>query len=216
MDKTSLLAELKKQKLVAVIRGQNEEEVTKIVDALYRGGIHFMEITYTIPQAEQIIAHLQSSYASCEDIIIGAGTCLDIVAARMAISAGAQFVVSPHLDTEIMKLCNSYRIPCFPGASTVKDALECLRYGAEVIKLFPGDTFGPKAIKALKGPLPQADFMPTGGVNADNLREWLDHGAVAVGTGSSLTKGAASGDFEAVYAEAQKLVSIVHAYEHEN
>ena len=98
----------------------------------------------------------------------------------------------------------------------MKDALECLRYGAEVIKLFPGATFGPKAIKALKGPLPQADFMPTGGVNADNLREWLDHGAVAVGTGSSLTKGAASGDFEAVYAEAQKLVSIVHAYEHEN
>lgn len=131
----------------------------------------------------------------------------------MAISAGAQFIVCPHLDTEIMKLCNSYRVPCFPGAANVKDMLECLRYGAEVIKLFPGDTFGPKAVKAFKGPLPQADFMPTGGVNAANLTEWLDNGAVAVGTGGSLTKGAAAGDFDAVRLEAEKLVNIVRAYD---
>ena len=107
MDKTTLLAELKKQRLVAVIRGKDEEEVTNIVDAVYRGGIHFMEITYTIPQAEQVIAHLCKAYEHCDDIIIGAGTCLDIVSARMAISAGAQFVVCPHLDTEVMKPWNS-------------------------------------------------------------------------------------------------------------
>ena len=213
MDKTTLLTELKKEKLVAVIRGQSEEEVSNIVDAVYKGGIHFMEITFTIPQAESIIAHLNRKYADRSDIVIGAGTCLDIVAARMAISAGAQFVVCPHMDTEVMKLCNSYRIPCFPGAATVKDMLECLRYGAEVIKLFPGDIFGPKAIKAFKGPLPQADFMPTGGVSAANLKEWLDNGAVAVGTGGSLTKGAASGDFAAVQREAEKLVRIVKEYD---
>ena len=213
MDKTTLLAELKKQRLVAVIRGKDEEEVTNIVDAVYRGGIHFMEITYTIPQAEQVIAHLCKAYEHCDDIIIGAGTCLDIVSARMAISAGAQFVVCPHLDTEVMKLCNSYRVPCFPGAANVKDMLECLRYGADVIKLFPGDTFGPKAVRAFKGPLPQPDFMPTGGVNAANLTEWLDNGAVAVGTGGSLTKGAEAGDFEAVRLEAEKLVNIVRAYD---
>ena len=195
MDKTTLLAELKKQRLVAVIRGKDEEEVTNIVDAVYRGGIHFMEITYTIPQAEQVIAHLCKAYEHCDDIIIGAGTCLDIVSARMAISAGAQFV------------------PCFPGAANVKDMLECLRYGADVIKLFPGDTFGPKAVRAFKGPLPQADFMPTGGVSAANLTEWLDNGAVAVGTGGSLTKGAKAGDFEAVRLEAEKLVNIVRAYD---
>ncbi|MEF9920162.1 MAG: bifunctional 2-keto-4-hydroxyglutarate aldolase/2-keto-3-deoxy-6-phosphogluconate aldolase [Erysipelotrichaceae bacterium] len=212
MNKSDLLVKLKDNKIVAVIRGDNEEQVMKIVEAVYRGGIKFMEITFTIPNAEIVIAHLSEKYKNNDDIIIGAGTCLDIVAARMAISSGAKFVVCPHFDKEIMKLCNTYRISCFPGATTVKDMLECLKYGADVIKLFPGDTFGPKAIKSFKGPLPQADFMPTGGVSVANIKEWLANGAISVGTGGSLTKGAATGDYNQVSEEAAKLVGLVKEY----
>lgn len=211
MDNAELLFKLKQEKVVAVIRGNNEEEVMKTVEAVYAGGIKFLEITFTIPNAQIIIAKLAEKYSN-EDVIIGAGSCLDVVTARMAISAGAKFVVCPHFDKEIMKLCNSYRIPIFPGATTVTDMLECLKYGADVIKLFPGDIFGPSAIKAFKGPLPQADFMPTGGVSLENLHQWLDNGAVAVGTGSVLTKGAQTGDFEQVTAEARKFVDAVKAY----
>lgn len=209
MDKSELLLKMKQEKIVAVIRGDNQEQVEKIVDAVCRGGIHFLEITFTIPRAEEVIAALSMKYKDDKDVVIGAGTCLDVVSARLAISAGAQFIVCPHFDEEIMMLCNGYRIPCLPGATTVKDMIQALRYGAEIIKLFPGDIFGPKAIKAFKGPLPQADFMPTGGVSSDNIQEWIKNGAVAVGTGGSLTKGALSNDYEAIVEEASKLVRLV-------
>lgn len=212
MEKSKLMLRLQEEKIVAVIRGNDGKQVENIVDAVYKGGIRFMEITFTIPNAQIVIAHLAEKYKDNKDIVIGAGTCLDIVSARMAISAGAKFVVSPHFDKEIMMLCNRYCIPCFPGAATVKEMLECLRYGSEVIKLFPGDTFGPKAIKAFHGPLPQAMFMPTGGVSAENIKEWFENGAVAVGTGGSLTKGANTGDFERVTKEARKLVGLVKEY----
>jgi 2-dehydro-3-deoxyphosphogluconate aldolase/(4S)-4-hydroxy-2-oxoglutarate aldolase len=209
MEKAKLMLKLKEEKIVAVIRGNNEEEVLKIVDAVHKGGINFIEITFTVPHCELIIAKLAEKFKDDESIVIGAGTCLDIVSARMAILAGAEFVVCPHFDKEIVKLCNSYRIPVMPGATTVKDMLDCLRYGAEVIKLFPGDSFGPKAIKAFKGPLPQAEIMPTGGVSVENINEWIDNGAYAVGTGGSLTAGAKTGDFAAVTAEAEKFVAAV-------
>lgn len=212
MDKTEMLLKLRLEKLVAVIRGKDAEQVLQIVEAVRRGGIHFMEITFTVPRAQDIIATLVQKYAEDEEVVIGAGTCLDAISARLAILAGAKFVVSPHFDADIMMLCNSYRIPVFPGATTAKDMVSCLRYGADIIKLFPGDTLGPSAIKSFKGPLPQADFMPTGGVSVETLYDWLDHGAVAVGTGSSLTRGAASGDYEAVTREAERFVKAVRQY----
>lgn len=216
MDKNLLMMKLRDEKLVAVIRGKSKEEVLKIVEAVYSGGIKFMEITFTVPEADKIISELSHKYKDNDDIVIGAGTCLDAVSARLAILSGAKFVVSPHLDVEIMKLCNSYRIPCFAGATTVKDMVEALKYGAEVIKLFPADTYGPKGIKSFKGPLPQAEFMPTGGVSCDNIKDWLRNGAIAVGTGGSLTKGAETNDFELVKAEAEKLVCKVKEYKNEN
>lgn len=216
MDKNSLMLKLRNEKLIAVIRGNSKEEVMKIVEAVYSGGIKFMEITFTIPQANVIIGELSEKYKDNNDIIIGAGTCIDSISARIAILAGAKFIVSPHLDVEILKLCNSYKIPCFSGATTVKDMVEALKYGAEVIKLFPADTYGPKGIKSFKGPLPQAEFMPTGGVSCENVKEWLKNGAIAVGTGGNLTKGAATNDFEAVKREAEKLVNVVMEYKNEN
>lgn len=213
MESYKLLEKLKKEKLVAVVRGSSEQEVEQIVDAVSRGGIHFMEITFTIPGCDSVIRKLSSIWKDDPEVVIGAGTVLDEVSARTAILAGARFIVCPHFDKKIMKLCSLYGIPCFPGAVTVTEITKALSYGAQVVKLFPGELYGPKAIKAFHGPLPQADFMPTGGVSADNLTDWLDAGAVAVGLGGSLTKGAKTGDFAAVEAEARKLVSIVDAYE---
>ncbi len=213
MLKAEIIMKLKAEKLVAVIRGKGEAEVLKTAAAVVAGGIHFLEITFTIPKAEQIIAKLADSYKENNDVIIGAGTCLDVMTARLAISAGAQFIVSPHFDKEILKLGNSYCIPVLPGAATVREMLDCLKYGAEIIKLFPGDLAGPKAIKSFKGPLPQADFMPTGGVTCENVHEWLENGAIAVGTGSSLTRGVITGDFKSVQLEAEKFVAAVRDYE---
>ena len=212
MGKLETIHTLKKEKLVAVIRGAGFEEVNKMVDAIYKGGIHLMEITFTIPHAEQVIAKIKEANKDKPDMVVGAGTVLDIVSARLAILAGADFVVCPHFDKDIMKLCNLYQIPCFPGAVTVKEIADALQYGADIIKLFPGELYGAKAIKAFHGPLPQAQFMPTGGVSADNLKDWLDQGAVAVGLGGSLTKGAKTGDFDAVTNEAKKLVEIIAGY----
>ena len=212
MGKLETIQTLKKEKLVAVIRGAGFEEVNKMVDAIYKGGIHLMEITFTIPHAEQVIAKIKEANKDKPDMVVGAGTVLDIVSARLAILAGADFVVCPHFDKDIMKLCNLYQIPCFPGAVTVKEIADALQYGADIIKLFPGELYGAKAIKAFHGPLPQAQFMPTGGVSADNLKDWLDQGAVAVGLGGSLTKGAKTGDFDAVTNEVKKLVEIIAGY----
>ncbi|WP_288162146.1 bifunctional 2-keto-4-hydroxyglutarate aldolase/2-keto-3-deoxy-6-phosphogluconate aldolase [Dubosiella newyorkensis] len=212
MGKLETIQTLKAEKLVAVIRGANFEEVNQMVDAIYKGGIHLMEITFTIPQADQVIAKIKEANADKVDMVVGAGTVMDIVSARLAILAGADFIVCPHFDKEIIKLCNLYQVPCFPGAVSVKEIADALQYGADIIKLFPGELYGPKAIKAFHGPLPQAQFMPTGGVSAENLKDWLDQGAIAVGLGGSLTKGAKTGDFKAVEAEAKKLVEIVRSY----
>ncbi|WP_286209193.1 bifunctional 2-keto-4-hydroxyglutarate aldolase/2-keto-3-deoxy-6-phosphogluconate aldolase [Dubosiella newyorkensis] len=212
MGKLETIQTLKAEKLVAVIRGANFEEVNQMVDAIYKGGIHLMEITFTIPQADQVIAKIKEANADKVDMVVGAGTVMDIVSARLAILAGAAFIVCPHFDKEIIKLCNLYQVPCFPGAVSVKEIADALQYGADIIKLFPGELYGPKAIKAFHGPLPQAQFMPTGGVSAENLKDWLDQGAIAVGLGGSLTKGAKTGDFKAVEAEAKKLVEIVRSY----
>lgn len=215
MKKHQILSKLMNEKLVAVVRGKDEEEVVKMVEAIVSGGINLIEITFTIPNAAEIIRSLSIKYKDNDNVVIGAGTCLDPSTARIAILNGAQFVVSPHFDKDISKLCNTYAVPILPGATTVKDIVECMKYGAEIIKLFPGDSFGPSSVKSFKGPLPHAEFMPTGGVSTANLREWLDNGAIAVGTGGSLTKGAANNDFAAITQEAEKLVAIVRKFNDE-
>lgn len=138
-----------------------------------------MEITFTVPFAHKVIEQLANHFTSGE-VTLGAGTVLDPETARMAILSGAQFVVSPYVDAETIRLCNRYGIPCMPGAMTVKEAVEGMSAGADIIKLFPGEVYGPSMIRSLKGPLPQINVMPTGGVNEQSITEWLDAGAVAV------------------------------------
>ena len=159
----------------------------------------------------EFIQFMSEKYRNNEKIVIGAGTVLDPETARAVILAGANYVVSPGLNVETIKLCNRYRVPMLPGVMSPTEAITALEAGCDIIKVFPGNVVGPGAISSFKGPLPQGDFMPSGGVDVDNVDKWLKAGACAVGTGSSLTKGAATGDFAAITAKAKEFVEAVAA-----
>jgi len=211
MKRLQVIQKLSECGLVAVIRATSKEEGIKIVEAVKKGGIKALEITMTVPGAVDIIKELSEIYKNDEEVLIGAGTVLDPETARACILAGAKYIVSPNFNPDTVKLCNRYRIPVMPGIMTVKEAVEALELGVEIIKVFPGNAYGPSIISAFKGPLPQANFMPTGGVSLDNIKDWIKAGAVAVGTGGDLTKGAKTGDYELVTETAAKFVEAVKA-----
>lgn len=202
---------MKDECLVAVVRAESKEQGEKVIDAIIAGGINFIEITMTVPGAVDIIKAMCDKYRDNKNVVIGAGTVLDPETARAVILAGAQYVVSPGLNPETVKLCNRYRVPMLPGVMTPTEAVTAMEAGCDIIKIFPGNIVGPAAISSFKGPLPQGEFMPSGGVDVDNVDKWIKAGAYAVGTGSSLTKGAKTGDFEAVTAKAQEFVKAVAA-----
>ena len=194
--------------VVAVVRAESADQAIKIAEACKEGGIPAIEITFTVPYADEVIRELAKAYQD-GSMIIGAGTVLDAATARIAILAGAQYVVSPCLDEETIKLCNRYQIPVMPGCVTIKEMVTAMELGADIIKVFPGELVGPGYIKAVKGPLPQAPMMPTGGVSLDNVGEWIKNGCVAVGVGGSLTAGAKTGDYAAITAAAKQFVAKV-------
>ncbi|MDK9710155.1 bifunctional 4-hydroxy-2-oxoglutarate aldolase/2-dehydro-3-deoxy-phosphogluconate aldolase [Acidaminobacter sp.] len=208
MKRMELIRKIVDSGVVAVIRAESKEQGIKITEAVKKGGIKALEVTMTVPGAVDIIKELAELYKD-EDVIIGAGTVLDPETARLCILAGAQYIVSPSLNVETVKLCNRYRVPVMPGVMTVKETLEALELGVEICKVFPGNAFGPSIISAFKGPIPQGNFMPTGGVSLDNVKDWIKSGAVAVGTGGDLTKGAKTGDYDLVTETARKFVEAV-------
>lgn len=210
MDKIEILKRLEDCGVVAVVRAESAEQAMKIADACIAGGVKGIEITYTVPGASEIISELAKKYTP-DQMIIGAGTVLDPETARSAIMAGANYVVSPCLNVDTVKLCNRYQIACMAGAMTIKEAVECMEAGSDIVKIFPGDLFGPRIIKDIKGPIPQMKMMPTGGVDADNAADWIKAGAVAVGAGSSLTAGAKTGDYAAITEVGKKMVAAVKA-----
>ncbi len=197
MNKQEVLKRIQDCGVVAVVRAENGDQALKIADACIRAGIAAIEITFTVPGAEEVIRRLAQAYGKGE-VIVGAGTVLDPETARIAILAGAQYVVSPCLNEETVKLCLRYQIACMPGAMTIREVVACMEAGADIVKVFPGELFGPAFIKAVKGPLPQARMMPTGGVALDNVGDWIKAGCVAVGVGGSLTAGAKTGDYESI------------------
>jgi len=215
VDKEQVISKITEGGLVAVVRAESSEQALRITEACIKGGVVGIEITFTVPGADQVIRDLVKAYGDGE-IIIGAGTVMDSETARIAILAGAQYVVSPYLNLETVKLCNRYRIPCMPGAMSIKEVVEGMEAGADIIKVFPGELFGPKIIKAIRGPIPYAKLMPTGGVSVDNVEEWIKAGAVAVGVGSALTKGAKTGDYEAITKTAQEFISKIKAARGQN
>lgn len=198
MKKTVILNKLENAGVIAVVRGETVEEAIKASNAIVKGGITGIELTFTVPNADHAIAELAANYKKDPTIVIGAGTVLDAVTARLAIIAGAEFIVSPCFDKETAKICNLYQIPYLPGCMSITEMKTALTYGADIVKLFPGSTFGPSIVKAFKAPLPHLNIMPTGGVSLANMQDWFVAGVVAVGVGGNLLAPAATGDFEKV------------------
>ncbi len=208
MRKYEVLERIDEVGVVAVVRAKNSQEAKKIALACMDGGIDSIEITFTVPGAHKVIEALTEEFG--DKLLVGAGTVLDSETARLAILAGAKYVVSPGFDLETAKLCNRYQIPYMPGCMTITEMITAMEAGADVIKVFPGSAFGPSFIKAVKGPLPQAVLMPTGGVSIENVDQWIKNGCIAVGVGGNLTKGSsedmtkAAKEFVAKVKEARK------------
>lgn len=192
MLKHAILAQLTETKVVAVIRGKSAEEAVELSKAAIQGGIPAIELTYTTPQVQNVFEALKD-----EDVLLGAGSVLDPETARHAILAGAKFIVSPHFNEDIAPVCNRYGIPYLPGCMTIREMVKALESGSDIIKLFPANNFEPSFIKSVNGPLPHVRIMPTGGINLNNIQDWISAGAVAVGIGSDLNKAYAAGGFDA-------------------
>jgi 2-dehydro-3-deoxyphosphogluconate aldolase/(4S)-4-hydroxy-2-oxoglutarate aldolase len=190
--------------LVAVVRADSREQAEGIAESCGLGGVAALEITFTVPGATGVIEHLANKFSS--QILLGAGTVLDPETARIAILAGAQFVVSPSLNPDTARLCNRYQVPYLPGAATIREVVEAMECGADIVKVFPGEILGPAFVKAVKGPLPHAQLMPTGGVSLENVSDWIKAGSVALGVGGNLTAGAKTGDFAAITRLAEQFV----------
>jgi len=161
------------------------------------GGCPAIEVTFTVPRAHRVLEALAERYTP-DELILGAGTVLDPETARIALLSGATYIISPSFNPETVRLCNRYQAPVMPGAMTVRDVLEALEAGADIIKLFPGDAFGPNIVKAIRAPIPQAPLMPTGGVDLNTAAEYLRAGACCLGVGTQLVdpKAIARQDYE--------------------
>ena len=204
IGKIAVLSKIVSSGLVAVIRAENADQATRIADACALGGVAALEITFTVPGAAGVIEHLAKKCS--KDIFLGAGTVLDPETARIAILAGAQFVVSPAVNAETARLCNRYQVPYMPGAGTIGEVIAAMESGADIVKVFPGEILGPAFVKAVKGPLPQAQLMPTGGVSLENVAHWIKAGSIAIGVGGNLTAGAKAGDFASITNLARQFV----------
>lgn len=185
MKKIQILNQILNSKIVAVIRENDIEQAVEVSNACLAGGIKAIEVTYTMENASAVIDILSKN----KEMIVGAGSILDSETARLAILSGAKYIVSPSFNKEISKLCNRYQIPYMPGCITITEMVSAMEYGSDIIKMFPSNIFSPSIVKAVKGPLPQVNIMPTGGISLENIKEWFDNGVVAVGVGGDLTKG---------------------------
>lgn len=187
MKKYEVLQKIRDVGIVAVVRAENSEKAKQIALACMEGGINSIEITFTVPGAHKVIEALTEEFG--DSLLVGAGTVLDSITARIAILAGAKYIVSPSFDSDTARLCNRYQVPYMPGCMTLTEMIHAMEAGVDVIKVFPGSAFGPDFIKAVKGPLPNVALMPTGGVDLNNVDKWIKNGCVAVGVGGNLAKG---------------------------
>ncbi|HVW21810.1 MAG TPA: bifunctional 4-hydroxy-2-oxoglutarate aldolase/2-dehydro-3-deoxy-phosphogluconate aldolase [Opitutaceae bacterium] len=210
MKKDAVLAKIKAEKVIALIRADNPDGLLDCAKALAAGGLTSIELTMTTPGA---IRMLEKATAELPDFIFGLGTVLDAETARAGILAGARFIVTPALRPDVIQLCRRYTVPVFSGALTPTEAVACWEAGADIVKIFPAEFFGPAYIKSLKGPLPHIDFVPTGGVNPENVAEFLKAGAWATAAGSSLVEAKAlkEKNWGAVTAKAKAFAAAVAA-----
>jgi 2-dehydro-3-deoxyphosphogluconate aldolase/(4S)-4-hydroxy-2-oxoglutarate aldolase len=209
MQKNEVLEMVKQLGLLAVIRGPSPELTIKMVEALIAGGVTGIEITYTTPNAEEVVSDLSRQFGN--QILLGMGTLTKPEQAGTAKAAGATFLVSPVCEPTLLKSMVASGLLCMAGAFTPSEVLQAYNLGSDVVKVFPGSLGGPAYIKALKGPFPYIPMMPTGGVSAANVADWFAAGVVAVGAGSELCppKLAKEGKFDEISKRAAEFVQIV-------
>jgi 2-dehydro-3-deoxyphosphogluconate aldolase/(4S)-4-hydroxy-2-oxoglutarate aldolase len=197
--------------VVAVIRMKEREKLRAVVDALGDGGVRALEVTMTVPGAIDLIGQLAPTLP--RGFVLGAGTILDAETARLAMLAGAQFIVGPVFRPEVIAMCHRYDTAAMPGCFTPTEILAAWEAGADVVKVFPATALGPGFFKDVRGPLPQVKLMPTGGVTLDNAGDWIAAGAVAVGVGTALldAKAIAAGDYGVITENARRIVANVAA-----
>ncbi len=197
--------------VVAVIRLKDPDALRSVVDALAEGGVRALEVTMTVPRAIDLIAELAPSLPP--GFLLGAGTVLDSETARLAILAGARFLVSPVFRPDVVAMSHRYDVAVMPGCFTPTEILAAWEAGADVVKVFPATALGPGFFKDVHGPLPQVKLMPTGGVSLTNAGDWIRAGAVAVGVGTALldAQAIAAGDFGVITTNARTIVASVEA-----
>lgn len=197
--------------LVAIIRAPSGELLADVARALYEGGIEVIEVTFTVPNVLSILRQVSDELG--DKILLGAGTVLDGETARAAILAGAEFIVSPVVREDVIRVCNRYSKVVMPGAFTPTEILNAWDAGADIVKVFPADVGGPSYLKAVHGPLPQIRLMPTGGVDLTTMESFVKAGACAVGLGSALVEKQAvqDGDMDRIRAMAKQYVAKMKA-----
>ncbi|SEV86325.1 bifunctional 4-hydroxy-2-oxoglutarate aldolase/2-dehydro-3-deoxy-phosphogluconate aldolase [Natrinema salifodinae] len=198
--------------VLVVLRGVDEDQIVPVARAIHDAGVAALEVTADGTRAAEKIAAVDRELADT-DAVVGAGTVLDAATAQSVIDAGAEFVVSPHTDTDVVRTCNRHGVLAAPGVMTPTEAVTAMEAGADVLKMFPASTVGPGHIGALTGPLGDVDIIPTGGVSRDNVADFFDAGAVAVGAGGAIVddQAIAEGDMEQVRETAASFVAAVEA-----
>lgn len=211
-DKEQVLSSILDCGIAAVVRAESAETANNAIAAAVAGGVNVIEVTFTVPGALEIIRELART--KNDDVILGAGTVTTPQLARDAIKAGAQFIVSPITELEIIEAAKLEDVPVFPGAFTPTEVFTAWQAGGDVIKVFPGNVVGPSYLKDLHGPFPTIPLMPTGGVDLNTARAWLECGAVALGVGGALIdkKLMASGSFDEITARARKFREIIQEF----
>ncbi|UUO08419.1 bifunctional 2-keto-4-hydroxyglutarate aldolase/2-keto-3-deoxy-6-phosphogluconate aldolase [Blastopirellula sp. J2-11] len=212
MSQPTIVERVTASGIVAVLRADRPEAVIDIAEALLAGGVNAIEVTFTVPKAHRVLEAVADRLGG--KVVLGAGTVLDPETARLAILAGAEFIVSPAINLQTIELCRRYSKAIMPGALTPTEVVTAWQAGADVVKIFPSDITGPQYLKALHGPLPQIKLMPTGGVNLKTAVDFLKAGACALGVGGSLIEkeAVASGDMQRISDLAAQYVQIVQDF----
>jgi len=211
-SKETSLGLIREVGLVPIVRAASAEDAFKAAEAIIEGGIGIAEITMTVPNAIRVMERVAERYG--DKVLLGAGTILDPETCRAALLAGAQFIVTPSLDVRVIEVAKRYSKPIMPGALTPTEVVTAWQAGADLVKIFPcGPVGGPQYIKALRGPFPQIDFVPTGGVNLETTPEFIKAGAAAVAVGGELVdaKALKEGRLDVISANARKYVEAVRA-----
>jgi 2-dehydro-3-deoxyphosphogluconate aldolase/(4S)-4-hydroxy-2-oxoglutarate aldolase len=206
MDAVHGRAEVERTRIIAIVRGVPGEKILPVAEALLAGGIKVMEVTLNTDGALGMIGRLQDRLG--DQMFIGAGTVLDPAEAEAAVEAGAGFIVTPNTDTDVIQYCAQRKIPVFPGAMTPTEIVRAWKAGATAVKIFPSASLGMQYLKELQGPLRHIPMVAVGGVNENNIRDFLELGCYALGIGSTLINHAeiSRGNFGWITGKAQKLI----------